>query len=285
VELVDPIAGILLPVGVGVVALLLGWRPWDRTASRGRFSALASALALVGAYLLAHVAYFDLPPLPPVEAWHQLGLLVLVSLVLVPLEGIGGGVRTARWTLKSVVVAAFLWIGLSPKREHRWEGFEEVLWLGGTFLVWMLALGALSDLARRRARGLSLPLSLLLTFSAAAAALGFSGSLVFARLAGALAAVLGVFCAVALWRPDLPLLERAHVPAGIALVGLATCGAFFSQTPAAVAALLAFLPQAARFPGGDGLRPAFLRGTLVTLCGGVLVWLARGEPDPSSQYY
>ena len=130
-----------------------------------------------------------------------------------------------------------------------------------------------------------MPLCLLLTFASAAGALGFSGSVVLAQLAGALSACLGVFVATALWRPDLPLLERAHVPTGIALAGLLTIGMLFSELPLSAAAILAALPQVARLPGGDRAPAAFLRGIVVVFVGALAVWLSLGDPDPYSEYY
>ncbi len=233
------LAGLLLPAVITAVVLLLAWVSRERAEQAAR--GWLGALALGGAYALGQaVAFGGLPSLPPIQASDAIFWLAVGSTILAAVESLFGVPRWPQRLLRLAFCLAVPWLLLARLIE-RGGVSEPVLTVGGlafALLVLWLALAAWSE----RCAGASIPLVLWWVTSAGSIALLLSGSIVYAKFAGILAATLGA-CAVVAWlRPAFLLGAGA---AGV-VVTLDAClwiaGVWISELPATVAILLALGP-------------------------------------------
>ena len=263
--------------GAALVFLAIAWRPW-RKGEASRSAPVATALAFSAALLAVHVGQVGELPFPPAESGDWLTLFVLAATLFAFFEGDGRAGRVELWIGRAALIAAFLWFALKAIRVHSWEGAERYYWLGGLFAGWLAAFGMTADLAQRRARGMGLPLVLWIVTTAAAVALGYSGSVILAERAGALAIVLGGLIVLSLWRGERVSLLGATGPLVAGLMGLLIIGHLYSSLPWSAALMLALAPQVARMPG-VGPRADGVRALLAVVLGAVAVFLSLPD-DP-----
>jgi hypothetical protein len=240
-----PLIGGVLPVLVGVVALMVWLQPW-RPLSRYS-TALGWAVATADGFW---VGYFLLLgrkgplPVPPIEASHWLGVVLLPALVLI--EAVALIERVPRWlawaqrllTLAAVPVLispAFLQ-GRSPTAK---EGAELVV-----IIVIVLSVRALLGLlaARTDARAPWWPL--LIAAGGAGVLILSSGSVTTGQSALTLAAaMLGVRIASVFIKGPMPL--QAGLGVGLAmLAGLLLTGYWYAEVKLTHGVLILLIPLA-----------------------------------------
>jgi hypothetical protein len=256
------LSGLILPLGLSLL--------WFAVSRRFAWWAWSLPLAWLPPY--AWIIGGALPWFPQ-EASHWLWLLVLASLAL-SLATVWVNRSAGLWIAQAVLLAVAVVVLAWPVLKYEWS-------VGlGLELLLLVVVGSGLLFSASLARAATPALSLALSGGALALVTALGGSVLVGQLAGAMAAVLGVFALFGLWRgaqgdelsmPQLlpmlllylALLLIARLYAGIPL-------------PSAVLLLLAPLPGwlfAGRLPA---LASAALGGT-------ALVWLLI-TADASSYY-
>ncbi|MCB9734715.1 MAG: hypothetical protein H6745_19190 [Deltaproteobacteria bacterium] len=240
------VVGLLLKSAVapGAVALLLA------AVSRGRLAGVGVAGGLLTTYLLL----LGWQGFPPVDATHWAPWVALAGGVL----GLWPADRAPAARLAAVVVALLgsAWLLVAPLAAHAFSAGETALALAATALTGLAAERA--TVAAEPQAGRAGLLALALVFAGMAGALGLSGTLFGAQLAGAVAAGLGALFLLALTpfgRVPLPALGPA---VGIAYGLLVATGGLYAELPPLAWAVLAVAPLAvllARSLGARARRP------------------------------
>src|SRR5688572_23306548 len=192
-----------VPFGVALAVLLVAWRPWrrgDRAVTRGAWGAPLG----IGAGFLAAFALLDgrLPAWPPGEARHWLfyfvSALALLGVVEALLHAWLPGAAWLRAEALLVVLAAGLFLLFqSMLRNEAWTALEAGTRLLGMTVLVHAAWASTEVLVLRLPRPAG-PLVLGGFAMAVALVVMLSGSVVYGRLAGALAAATLAAAAVAL---------------------------------------------------------------------------------------
>jgi hypothetical protein len=176
-----------------------------------------------------------------VEANHWIVLLAVAAGVLALLDSAR---RTPGWLRQGarlVLSFAVPWLVLGPLREHTWSTGESLLWMGGSGLA-LFGLITLVETMTERARGVSMPLSLLALAAGSSAVLALSGSALLGQLGGVLSAGLGAVFVLTWWRPDASLSRGPVAVVLVVLAGLWLSGYFYAEVPAASSLLLLGAP-------------------------------------------
>lgn len=237
------------PALITLIVLALAWRAWRPEAelADGRWGG-AAGFGL--AFLAGFVAVAGLPHLPPTERWQWIVHLGLVAAAL----GVVNALRPRKpWLdwLPSLVLAATAAVLLRhPSSDAPWT------WnLGVAAAVAFLWL-TLEPLAQR-ARGVAVPLTLLLTFGATAIIILLSGFESLARLTAVLAACAAGATIVA-WRvPAISLAAGATAVTAAVLPGLLFLGQAYSYSE--VPGICFVLPLLAPAMSGLGELPVMRR--------------------------
>lgn len=205
---------------------------------RRRWFAVVSPIALGLGYLAGHVAIIGWPQRwPPVEGRDLMPYVVLVGALIGVVTGLAG---PAKWPLRVIGAAVLPWLLLRSYVRYTWSAGESAMHLLGLTVV-LTAVWTLLDRVAASQRGAVVPLGLALTATATAIAVGVSGTALFAQLAGALAAGLGVLVLVA-WH-DRQSSSRPIVPlAALALATIWITGHFYAELDAWAAVLLVVAP-------------------------------------------
>jgi hypothetical protein len=247
-----------VPAGIALLVLLVAWRPWQRARPviRGHWGApLAAGLAFLTAYALLDG---EKPAWPPAQARHWLFFLAAGLTVLGLLDALLGALLPAPEWLRAevaLVASAALVVRLfaSVLSAETWPAPSAVQWIAGMTIAVHVTWVSTEQLARRLPR-VAAPLVLLVFTSGVAAVTALSGSLVYGRLAGVLAAVTAVACAVSMAAPAFTLARG-----GVAVIA-----------PLAVAVLL--LGYHLADPGVGAVNGGLLLSALL------LPWLSRLRP-------
>lgn len=278
-SLQDALAGIALPAAVAGVLLLVlgrlaGGRGW------------AAALAVGCGQLAGHVGVRGWRGWEPKESTDWIAVGAAAGLV----AGVFGltrhGPLALRLLLRWLAALGAAWLIAGRSLANRGDATEV---LGRMALVAAGAALGWSLLESRRYAGGDWPAAaspLLLTVAAgcAALAIGLSGSVLLARLAGVLAAALCAAWVVTALRLAPPLLPGAAPVVALALLGLLLAASIHARLPVVAALLLACAavvpPPRASGPdasgGGSGLGSLLL----ATLLGGAAVGLAWKASPP-----
>jgi len=218
-----------VPFGVTLVVLLAAWRPWrrrERSVARGWW---AGAAGIGVGFFLAFALLDGRPPAwPPSEARHGLFYYVAALTVLGVIEGLlHAWVPGAAWLRAEAALLVFA-AGLfllfqSMLKNDAWTPLNAACHLLGMTVLTHAAWASTEVLVLRLPRPAG-PL-VLATFSGAVAlVIMLSGSVVYGRLAGALAVAV---LAAALLAPAAPRLSVARggvtvvIPATLAILLLA----------------------------------------------------------------
>jgi hypothetical protein len=267
----DPLSlvlwGALLP---GVLAALI---------ARTEQTPGVGARAMVIGTLAGLLAMEGLPSLPPTEALDYLPLLALIGLVWGQLEArllVGAPARL-------LAGVGLLWPMTAAVRQYTWSGTETMQWIGGLGLgiaaLWTLSIAGIQRSAPRRA-GIALAVVAL----SAAVALGGSGSVRYAQLAGIVTAALGGVLA-GRWHLDRAALLGVTAPLALVLGALLAVGVLFSDLPIPVAGLLVLAPGGLLLGArGRGLAGPALTILLALVAAGIVLG-TPAEPDPYGGYY
>ena len=279
-SLQDALAGIALPAAVAGVLLLVlgrlaGGRGW------------AAAIAIGCGQLAGHVGVRGWRGWQPKESTDWIAVGAAAGLV----AGVFGLTRhgpfALRLLLRWLTALGAAWLIAGRSLANRGDATEV---LGRMALVAAGAALGWSLLESRRYAGGDRPAAaspLLLTVAAgcAALAIGLSGSVLLARLAGVLAAALGAAWVVTALRLAPPLLPGVAPVVALALLGLLLAASVHARLPVVAALLLAGAavvppPRASAGPdasgGGSGLGSLLL----ATLLGGAAVGLAWKASPP-----
>jgi hypothetical protein len=218
-----------VPFGVTLVVLLAAWRPWrrrERSVARGWW---AGAAGIGVGFFLAFALLDGRPPAwPPAEARHGLFYFVAALTVLGVVEGTlhawAPGAAWLRAEAALVVFAAGLFLLFQSKlRNDSWTPLDAACHLLGMTVLTHAAWASTEVLVLRLPRPAG-PLVLATFSGAVAVVVMLSGSMVYGRLAGAIAVAV---LAAALVAPAAPRLSVARggvtvvVPATLAILLLA----------------------------------------------------------------
>jgi len=234
----DFLLGVVLPALLAGVTLL--------AVRRARCGPSAgAALAVGGAYVAGHLLQRGWRGFPPSEAsdwpWP-----CAVAGALFGAATLGRRASSsARFVLRLIAAGAAAFVVLAAWR----RGAEPAT--ARLTLVVVAAAGALAWSvleAPRTGASAFLPALLALTAAGAATAIGLSGSVKLALLAGALASVLSAAAIAAGLRLAPPSLEGAVAPSVLTLLSLVVAATFYSDLPRTSALLLAAAPCATWLP-------------------------------------
>jgi len=269
----DALLGIALPAVVTAVLLLLGRLAGGRSGS--------SALALGCGYLAGHVGVRGWRGWQPREASDWILAGAAAGLVVGVLGLTRRGPAWARLALRWVLASAAAWCVAG--RAARRDG-------AGAVLTELIAFGVAAGWSLLEARGGATgeapsalpPLALCLVASCAALSIGLSGTLVLARLAGALAAALGAAVAGSRLRLAPSLLPGAAPVIVLALGGLLLAAVMHSKLPPGCAVLLSAAALAVPSGGaaGRGRAAGLVALSLCAVLGVAAVGLAYASSPP-----
>ncbi len=280
------LAGLLLPALISGVVLLLAWVSRDRAEQAAR--GWLGALALGGAYALGQaLAFGGLPNLPPTQGSDAIFWVAVGAAVLCVLESL---LRVPRWAQPLLRLAFCLgvpWL-LLERLIARGALDQPALKVGGLALALFALWLALAAWSEKRA-GASVPLVLWWTTSAGSAALLLSGSIVYAKFAGILAATLGAAVVIAWLQPSFLLGAGAAGVVAVVDASLWIAGIWISDLPSGVAILLGLAPLLAIAGEAGPLarlspRKAVLArlglASLALLPAVFLAWVEAPPPNP-----
>jgi hypothetical protein len=205
---------VLPPVGIALVVLLAGWRPWSKSAPPAVWGTAASALALgLGFAITDSLVWRGWPGFPPHESHRWLPYAGLAAAIgAIALKGKGEG----RFGVSSVIAlasfAALRWSELSSKGSVVYGA----VWV---VLATMVAGSMRTDGGMAAKCGVRAPLSWLVA-AVGMSLVGSKDALSSALLSGSIAAVLGVFVVLALWRPRWEFVPGLAPVVGVLYVGM-----------------------------------------------------------------
>jgi hypothetical protein len=262
--------GVVLPA-LAAALLLLGVR--RATGGPG----VGAALAVGGGYVLAHLLQRGGRGLPPREATDWAWVAAAAGMLV----GASGLTRRSSpllpVALRLLLSGAMLWQLLAAWRARAEpDELRAAIAVGAAVLalVWTVVEVGLAR------PGWFAPATLAMTAAGAATAIGLSGSVNLALLAGALCAVLCAAAVGSALHLAPPSLEGAAAPAVLTMGALLACAAFYSDLPLAAAFLIGGAPVAglmgAALLGPRARRPAVLVGLLLLVAAllGIAVKLA-----------
>jgi hypothetical protein len=219
--------GILLPAVLCCIAMLMAWRPWQRSGA-ARMGLWGGPLGLGLGYLSAQLAVVGWPPFPAVESTQWLFHLVVAATILGVLFSFWRAPGGAVWTVRLLLVGALLGSSLKTPLTYSWGPGTATIWLAGLG-VGMLALWDGMERLVARLPGPALPLALCVVAGIAALLLGMSASVLLGQLAGGLAAALAVSSAVAVWQPAVSFARGTTPVVVVVLCGLSLNGYFYAE--------------------------------------------------------
>lgn len=283
----DALAGIVLPAVVAGVLLLLGRMLRGAGGSAG--GSWASALALGVGYLAGHIGVRGWRGGMPKESTDWIAVAAATGL----LAGVAGVTRRGpsalrvllRWGL--AFAAAWFVAGRSLARRGDLATVlgEMALVATGAALAWWLLESRRDDDGERPT--VLAPLLLLTAVGCAALALGLSGSVLFARLGGALAATLGAALCLTSLRLAPALLPGGAAVIALLLLSLLLAATVHARLPLGSALLLALAalvpaPAARAAQGSPAPQPGRGFGALLlcALLGGAAIGLAYAASPP-----
>jgi hypothetical protein len=291
ITLNEILGGIVLPIAIGLVVMLALSR-------RKRLGAtLALGLGFTAGYaVLAHAGGANV--LRPADQFHWIWWAVVAALAWGLLDS---ATRLPTPARAAVLLAAGLAISatlLWPLTRSEWQGPTAYAWLAGVGLgiaILWASLDAVSD----RTPGPAVATVYLLAAAVLAITLGATGSVAFAKLAGALAATAaGLWLAALLrHRESTPWMARgATAVFAVAYLGMIVNGHFWSNLPWPDATLLAVAPCAlwvghltpTRWPTWKRHTAGIAAATVILLTAvglaGYAGYKATQNPDPASMY-
>ncbi|MHC4448359.1 MAG: hypothetical protein ACYSXF_11365 [Planctomycetota bacterium] len=268
------------PAVITVIVLALAWRPWrtDAAIAGGRWGG-AAGFGL--AFLTGFLAVAGWPGLPPTEKWQWILHLGLLAAAIGVVNALRPRKRWLDWlpSLCLAATAALLLRHPSPDAPWTWN-------LGVAAAVAFLWL-TLEPVAQR-ARGVTVPLTLLLTFAAAAIVILVSGNETLARLTAVLAASAAGAAIVAWWAPAISLAAGATAVTVAVLPGLLFLSQAYSYSE--VPGISFLLPLLAPAMSGLGELPVMgrlkpparvlIRMAAILLPLGIAVGLAITASEP-----
>ncbi len=155
----------------------------------------ALPIAIVVAYLASYVVLRPgWPNFPPREYRDYIFILALAGLLWGLVEPLWNKNLLLRWALRATLVLGFLFM-LLRNRMRSWSTTEDILWLGGLTLVFLISwwiLEKLMDSPKPVLPAPALLLSLIIWIAVFSAMSATNGSSSMAQLAGALAASVGI---------------------------------------------------------------------------------------------
>ncbi len=233
--------GIVPPMLIACAVLVAGWRPWRSTLGKAASSAHwasagALALAYVGADTLVANRWPGFPPSEPHRWLPYIAVVAAAAVALFParvVRSIGGPGRWPMYALGAVAFAVLLWPGLLSAETR----IASVLWLAFSTICAAGIQYAIASAGRSndpggaslppappsRAAGIRVPLTLLIAATGASLAFLQAHSAFLAQMAGAIAAAMGVFLLLAIWRPGLDLARGVSPVYALLIVGLVLC--------------------------------------------------------------
>jgi hypothetical protein len=252
----DFLLGVVLPALAAALVLLAA-----RRVSGGPDA--GAALAVGGAYVLAHLLQRGWRGFPPREATDWPWVAAAGGALLGATALTRRGPEALRVALRLLAAAALLWLALGS-----WRARVDASEAHATIAAAAVAVAVVWSVAERRSAAPTwlVPATLALTAAGAAAAIGMSGSAKLALLAGALCAVLSAAALGAGLALAPPALSGAVAPGVLALAALTACATFYSDLPAGAAGLLALAPCAVLLPAaalGERARRPALAGLLL----------------------
>lgn len=288
--------GVLPPLIIAAVFLLIGWRPWRKT--RGTPAHWASAFALALAYAATDsLVAARWPGFPPTESHRWLPYLALIAAavsaispsILIPSRG------SARWPIYLLCALCFALLlrhDLATPATRLGALLRLFLYTIAATIIQPGIAGASAPGTpfppqphASRAASIRIPLTLLIAATGAAVAFVQAHSAFFAQMAGAIAAVMGVFLLLALWKPALDISRGMSAVFAILLVGLVLCLHTTSLSALCVLAAAAS-PALATTPIAGRLRPwqtTLLCAAAAAGCTLVAVWQSPGGFDFSPE--
>jgi hypothetical protein len=237
--------GVVPPVLIALVVLLMAWRPWSAKAPSVRWGGAGSALALALAYAVTDTLVArHWPGFPPSERHRWLpyfGLAAAIGAIIA---------QSTTWCVAwGVTIAAFVFLrwGQISSRDMFLTG---ALWAA---LGSGISASVIGDAWRAGRCGARFALTWMVAAIGASVAFVQASETFFAQMAGVLAAVMGVFAVIALWRPKLELVPGVAPVFACLYLGLALCIGTTMESKglvmlAALSPAFAGTPLAAKLP-------------------------------------
>ena len=233
---------IAVPVAVSLVAMLVAHVPLKRQRATQPWG---PALAIAGAFAAAFAGLRGAPPFPPRDAQTWLVYLGGTAVLIAVAATVTAKSRW-RWgvvAVSVVLIAATVWLlGRSQIPILGWRHFLVRMAVIATCMVaWWL----LMDRLAARAKGVAVPLVLMITASVAALALVNAHSVFLGQLAGASAAALGAIMVAGLWFKNLSIARGGVLTLAVVLLGVILAGHFYADLSELDLILLPLAPLAA----------------------------------------
>jgi len=282
----DLLLGVVAPAVMAAAILRLARRP----AAGAGGSVAAGGLAVALGYAVGHLGPRGIGPVPPVEASQWLPYLALGAAALCALEPLLAG-RAALHRLGGLaLLVAGLVLLLRAKTTYGWTAAESAVWLGALALM-LLGLWLELEWVVPALPPLSGWIVLVVVCVGGAIALAASGSLLLGLLGGALAAACGGAAFTAALATGHGFERRSAIAPTVILAGLLAIGYFYSELPAASAALLAIAPLATKAVPRSLVNRrgawtgALLHGAAAALPVALALGLALAASPPLEPYY
>lgn len=269
---------------VSAALLAVAWRPWRDGAPSGHWSA---ALALGLGYIAGHW-FVDRPfANPPVWVEDWMIVLATAAVVVGITESFAGFPGWSRWTVRIVLLVTAIWIAL---RHYLRDPIE----LGATTAIISAAVLAgwrVLDVSAKTFRGVTVPLTLFMTATAASVALVLTGNLKVGSLVIALGAALAPWALVTFWRHRISLERGGVVVFSVLLAALVTYGCVSSDMPWYVGVLIGVAPVMPWLVNRDALRrlsswqivAARLLAAAIPLLAAVIIAWLESRPDETGE--
>jgi len=274
-----PVQTILLsflpPVGIALGFLLAGWRPWSKSAPSAAWGTAASALALgLGFAVTDSLVWRGWPGFPPHESHRWLPYVGLAAAIgAIALRGKEEGRLGLSTLIAAASFVALRWGELTSKSSVVYGA----LWV---LLATVMAGSMRTDGGMTAKCGVREPLSWLVA-SVGMSLVASKDALSSALLSGSIAAVLGVFVVLALWRPRWEFVPGLAPVMGVLYVGMLLTVS--TTIEAKVLLLLAGLaPGLAGIPALSKLKPWMTTALCVLLAMALSVaaiWQSPGGFD------
>ena len=219
---------VAVPAAIAIVAMLVAHIPITRERATQPWG---PALAIAGGFAAAFWGLRGRPAFPPRDAQTWLIYLGGIS-VFIAIAATVAGSKRWRWPIIGLSVAlivATVW--LLARSQIPMFGWRRFLMRAAIVAVGMVAWWLLLDRLAGRSKSGAAALPLILTITAAVAALAIvnAHSLFLGQLAGASAAVLGTITVAALWFKKLSLARGGVLTLAVVLLGVILASHFFSD--------------------------------------------------------
>jgi hypothetical protein len=242
--------GVVPPVVIALVALLAAWRPWGKTAPSARVGAAGSALALALAYFVTErLLVGTFAQVPPQERYRWLpyaGLAAAAGAIFLRSRG------EARWTAHDCIALA-VFVALSWKHLTSQSGFFfAALWV---LVSVMMSSSIRGDAVRLGPSGVRVPLTWMVACIGTSVVFVQSSEAIYGQLMGSVAAVLGVFFVVALWRRGFEVVRGVAPVFAVLYVGMVLVSTGMTVVSAVLSLIAAATPAMAGMPMFQKARP------------------------------